>query len=188
MIWTVGQIMVVGSAAVAGAAFLEFSDWNAIRTECMTLLAIVGGSVLFRLGRGVPSIAVEHMKPEDVQRLGRALEAVTRRLAVIAGVIACALLGLTVIGPMYEILEGRLWAVDAADALVAGLMAFVACRIVILVLGDLSLVKVQAECLTESARHAQRSRAEVEIRVLDEAGRASPHKQSSNYGGLLENS
>lgn len=188
MTWTVGQIVVVGSAASAGAVFMECSDWSAIRTESMTLLAIVGGSVLFRLGRGVPSISVDHMKPQDVERLGRALEAVTTRLAFIAGMIAGALLGLIAIGPMYEVLDGNLWAVNAADAFVAGLIALVACRIVILVLGDLSLVKVQAECLTESARHAQRSRAEGELKVLDEANRTSPHERSGNYGGLVESS
>ena len=183
------QILVVCLAAGASLA-MEPSDWDNVRPEAMTMLSILAAAVLFRLGRGVPSVSVDGLAVEEAENLATAYEEVARRLAVMAGVTAIGLLGLAVIGVIHRFFSLHLPS-DVAEvlcrlltALLAVVLAYTFCRAVVLVFGDLSSVRVQGKSMVASAR---RRHVEQTTAAIRNAEKSHPFEKPSNYGDLIDN-
>lgn len=183
------QIAVLCLAAGASLA-MESKDWDAIRLEGMTMLSILAAAVLFRLGRGVPSVSVDGLAVEEAESLATAYEEVARRLAAMAGVTALGLVGLAVIGIVHRFISLNLPA-DVAEvvcklltALLAAVLALTFCRAVVLVRGDLSSVKIQGKSMVASVR---RRHVEQTTAAIREAEKSQPFEKPSNYGELIEN-
>lgn len=178
------------SGAVAGASLaMEPDHWDLIRSEALLVLSVLAGAVLFRLGRGLPSISIDHLEVDEARSLAETYRVVTRRLAYVAGVTALALIGLATVGILHRLIATYLppdsGAVLAAlvTAMLAALIAFAFCRAVDLVLGDLSSVTVQSESIVKGV---QRRHAREQDEALDKAGRDEPFEEPSNYGDLVK--
>ncbi len=182
------QIAVLCLAAGASLA-MEPKDWDTIRLEGMTMLSILAAAVLFRLGRGVPSVLIDGLAVEEAEKLATAYEEVARRLAAMAGMIAVGLLGLAVIGIVHRFISLNL-SVGVAEvvcklptAMLAALLALTLCRAVVLVRGDLSSVRIQGKSMVASAR---RRHVEQTTSAIKEAEKSRPFQNPSNYGKLIE--
>ena len=177
-------------AASIGAFFaMETCQWDTIRSEAMLVLSVLAGAVLFRLGRGIPAISIDHLEVEEAENLTRDYKVVSRRLAYVAAVTAVALVGLATIGVVHRYIAQNLptdsGAVLAAlaTALLAFVIVFAFCRAVALVLGDLSSVAAQSDTIVNSVR---RRRAREEEEALQKAERDKPFKKPTNYGDIVK--
>ena len=183
------QIAALCLAAGASLA-MEPGDWDSIRSEAITMLSILAAAVLFRLGRGVPSVSVDGLAVEEAENLATAYEEVARRLAAVAALTAIGILGLALTGIVQRLFSLHLPA-DVAEvccklftACLAAILAWTFCRAVVLVRGDLSSVRVQGRSMVASVR---RRHAEQESAALEDAETSSPFGTPPNYGELIEN-
>ena len=154
------------------------------------MLSILAAAVLFRLGRGVPSVSIDGLDVAEAEKLAKAYEVVAQRLAVVAGWTVIGLLGLAMIGIAHRLIGQHLPAdiaqvcCQALTAALAAILALTFCRAVVLVRGDLSSVRVQGKSMVTSVR---RRHVEQATAALEEAERAEPFKTPPNYGELIEN-
>ena len=181
--------MVVCLAAGASLA-MEPGDWDSVRPEAMIMLSILAAAVLFRLGRGVPSVSVDGLAIEEAESLAEAYVEVARRLAIVAAMTASGLLGLALIGVAHRFFSLHL-PPDIAEvccklltALLAAILALTFCRAVVLVRGDLSSVRVQGKSMVASVRRRHIKQATT---ALMEAEKSQPFEAPSDYGEFVEN-
>ena len=166
--------------AGVSAFFFDPSWWIDLRPEALTFLSILLGAVLFRLGRGLPQLAIDRVVVSEVQRIGEAFMVVGDRLVWVFGVTALSILCLLAIEPLLAYGRDSLL-VRGATSITLLLSALSLDRAVALVKGDRDLIRQQAELLRRDAwkRDAERSAA-----VLDEAERRKPFSSPDGYGGL----
>ena len=180
--------IVISLVAAALSLALDPSDWKSIRSEAMVVLAVMAAAVLFRLGRGFPSISIDELEIDEAQKLAAAFKVVARRLAFVAGVIAVGLFGLAGMEVGYKLITVHLPSsvaevcVKAAGAALAAVIAFAFSRAVVVVLGDLSAIAVQSENMVKSV---QRRHARNSVAAVDEAEGDEPFKKPSRVSSNL---
>ena len=183
------QIAISGVAAAGAFLAMEPCHWDSIRSEAMLVLSVLAAAVLFRLGRGVPLVSIDHLEVDEAESLAEAYRIVSRRLAFVAGVTAAALIGLAMIGIVHHLIELHLppdirsVCAKLATAVLAAIIAFAFCRAFMLVRGDLSSVAVQSESIVKSVR--RRHARDVEA-ALDKAEKTQPFNKPSNYGDIIK--
>ena len=168
-------------AVAVMALFVEPSCLLELRTELLTFLSILFGAVMFRLGRGVPQLAMEQLGVQDVRRIADAFKEVARRLLSVFAVTGITALFLIVAEPLLALAD--YWPRVRQGIVFVGafLVTFALVRAIAVVLGDRDLVYLQAELLKQDAlkRHAKKATAK-----LDRAERENPFASSEEYGGL----
>ena len=171
------QLTVPLAPAIPAWYYLNLAVWSSITPSVMFLLSVIGAAVLFRLGRGLPEFSVRELEIEDICKLTDAYAAVAKRLGVIL-----ALIGVTIVLliSIHFVRELPAWVCSAVASLAVYLLGLVLCRAVLLVKGDLDLIRLQAQLLVRDVRL---SRAREKSDVLDEAKKASPFKNPPGYGG-----
>ena len=181
------QIMLSLAAAVVAFLFMEPAHWGSIRDGAMIVFSILVAAVLFRLGRGIPPVAVDYMEIGEAKILAKTFKTIARRLSIVAGVSTAALLGLAAIGSFHQ---AETFYAKVLAAALAGVMAFAFYRAVMVVLGDLSSIALQSENMVNCVRRRhvreQRRHARDKIAALDEAEKDQPFKKPSNYGKIIE--
>ena len=166
---------------VTVARSIEPSHWFAIATAILLWFSILAAAVLFRLGRGLPPFETEELKMEKIQRLTEAYVRVAKRLSVLFYVIIAAI-AFHVAGMLiFGLSEAESSIHKYIVGLDSSLVAFVTCRAVMLVRGDVDLVALQSKLLNENA---QKRRARAEVEVLAETASASPFEPDPDYGGI----
>ena len=173
-----------------GGAFIamEPCHWDTIRSEAMLVLSVLAGAVLFRLGRGLPPVSIDHLEIDEAYSLAEAYKVVSRRLAYVAGVTAAALIGLAVIGVFHRFIALYLppdlvaFFGSIATAILAAVIAFAFCRAIELVLGDISTVAIQSDSIVKGVQRRQAREAE---KALAKAQRDQPFEKTSNYGEII---
>ena len=176
------QIVVPAIMAIIAFNFMEPRHWAEIRTEALLTLSILSGAVLFRLGRGMPTVPADDLTVAEVKKLAVAFEVVVRRLVWIIVITGAAIIGLAIVGFGQEISESRI-SYQLGNAVLMFLIVFAICRGVILVLGDPDLAVLQSDLLVQSA---QRHSARAEEGKLTAAENDQPFKSPRNYGKLIE--
>ena len=181
----------IGIPLVAGGgAFIAMEPfhWDSIRSEAMLVLSVLAGAVLFRLGRGLPQVSIDHLEIDEAKKLAEAYIVVSRRLAYVAGVTAASLVGLAVIGVFHRFivlyLPPDLVAIvgSTATAILAAVIAFAFCRAIELVLGDISTVAIQSDSIVKGVQRRQALEAD---KALGKAQQAQPFERPSNYGEIV---
>ena len=185
------QLVVSITVGVVAAVFMESHHWAHIRAGTMLVLSILAGAVLFRLGRGMPTVDMDELEVVEVEELTSAFQIVTNRLVWIVKVTGVALVGLVGIDFIHKVVECLLlefsisptFAVQATTGLLAFVIALAFCRAVMLVRGDQDLVVVQSRNMVKVAqrRHARHGRS-----MLDEAEGEHPFQPPTGYGKLIE--
>ena len=178
MMWIQASICVV---SVLFPLFVEPRYWPDLRTETLVFLSILLGAVLFRLGRGIPSLAVESARLVDVQRLTEAFKVVGYRLVWVFAVTAIAILLVILNKPLLSISQDWPWLVRVIGCATVLMITLSVVRAVVMVMGDLDIIRQQAELLKRSAEacHAAESKE-----ALDKAERLNPLASSEGYGGI----
>lgn len=165
------------------ALFGEPSHLLELRTELLTFLSILLGAVMFRLGRGLPQLAMEQLDVQDVQRIADAFREVAGRLLGVFAVTGITILFLIAAEPLLTLADS--WPRIRQGVVFVGafLVTFALVRAVAVVLGDRDLVDLQAELLKQDAlkRHAKEFNAR-----MNRAERERPFSSSEEYGGLRE--
>ena len=139
-------------------------------------LSILAGAVLFRLGRGLPQLALEELRDDEVAKLAAAFRQVSKRLVVFFYVVGFAILSQLAVQLVPATLSSN-WS-KTVVAVSLFLSAFVCLRAVLLVRGDADLVDLQAKLLEDN--HKRRAVREALKRADDER----PLKPPPGYGGL----
>lgn len=180
------QIVIPLAVAVGAFLLMEPNHWDSIRDGSMIALSVLVAAVLFRLGRGIPPIAVDYLEIDEAKILAKTFKTIARRLAVVAGLSTAALLGLAVIGVLHQAVDQLsmgMFCTKLLTAALAGIMAFAFCRAVMVVLGDLSSVALQSNNMVKCV---QRRHARDKMAALDEAEKEQPFKAPPNYGKFIE--
>lgn len=162
------------------AFFFDPSWWLDLRAEVLTFLSILIGAALFRLGRGLPQLAVERLDTSEVQRIAEAFKIVGDRLVWVFGITGLSILCLLATEPLLACGHDSLF-VRGATSTTLILSALALDRAVALVRGDRDLIRQQAELLK---RDALKRYAEQSASVLDEAERRKPFSSREGYGEL----
>ena len=162
------------------AFFFDLSWWFDLRAEVLTFLSILLGAVLFRLGRGLPQLAVERLAASKVQRIANAFKVVGDRLVWVFAITALSILLLLAVEPLLTLGSDSLF-VRGATAMTLLLSALSLERAIALVIGDRDLIRQQAQLLEVDAR---KRHAELSALALDEAERRKPISSQEGYGGL----
>lgn len=168
--------------AFAIGAFFFPTELLTLRLEILTFLSILLGAVLFRLGRGLPQLAVEELNLKEVERIADAFKVIGERLVWVFWVAAFAISLLILIDPLYSKFCDT-WFVRLASLITAFFIALSLVRVVAVVQGDKDLIWQQAELVKKNAK--KRS-AKKKIEDLNEARRGTPQSPSENYGGIEE--
>ena len=167
-------------AFAIGALFVEPNELLTLRAEVLTFLSILLGAVLFRLGRGLPQLAVEELTLNEVQRLTDAFKVVGERLVWVFWVTVFAIFLLILIEPLHTNFCDS-WLVRVAFSMTAFSIALSLVRVVAVVQGDKDLIWQQAELVKHNARKRSVKR---EIEDLNEAQRKKPLTPSEGYGDI----
>ncbi len=165
------------------ALFVEPRQLLDLRTEVLTFLSILLGAVLFRLGRGLPQLAVEQLEVLEVKRIANAFKELARRLMWVFFVTGVTVLLLIAAEPLMALAHGWQFLQRGVAFVASGLSTFAFVRAVAVVLGDRDLVNLQADLIERDAqkRHATKAAAE-----LDKAEQAKPFATPEGYGGLTK--
>ena len=152
-----------------------------LRTEVLTFLSILLGAVLFRLGRGLPPLAVERLEVRQIKRVADAFKEVARRLMWVFAATGITVLFLIAAEPLMALAHGSPMLQRIVAFIASSLSAFAVVRAVVVVLGDRDLVNLQADLIVRDAqkRHARETSAK-----LDKAEEERPFTTSEDYGGL----
>ena len=174
------QIVLPLVAAAAAYCGMDSSHWSEVRTEAMLVFSVMAGAVLFRLGRGVPSIDVGEIDVEDVKRLAHIYNKIAWRLSWVMASTAIALAGLALI----EFVNSHF--ASLAQWATAGLIFFIvfsSIRMIELVRGDIDLTK----CLSSvMIKNAQRRHAKKQSESIEEAKRKDDFQPPDNYGKVID--
>ena len=162
------------------AFFFDPSWWISLRAEVLTFLSILLGAVLFRLGRGLPQLAVERLEASEVQRIADAFKVVGDRLVWVFAVTGLSIVCLLLTVPFLDLGHDSLTVRLAASATLL-LSAVSLERAIALVGGDRDLIRLQAELLKRDARKRDAGQTKV---VLDDAERRKPFVSQKGYGDL----
>ena len=173
--------LLVCAAMGALALLVEPRHLLDLRTEVLTFLSILLGAVLFRLGRGLPPLAMEQLEVREIKRIADAFKEVARRLMWVFGVTGITVLFLIAAEPLMTLAHGSPLLQRGVAFLASSLSAFAVVRAVVVVLGDRDLVNLQADLIVRDAqkRYAREASAE-----LDRAEEDRPFTTSEDYGGL----
>lgn len=177
MKWLLVTLLVLLAAC---AFFFDLSWWLDLRAEVLTFLSILLGAVLFRLGRGLPQLAVERLDASEVQRIAEAFKIVGDRLVWVFAVTGLSIICMLATEPLLPCGPDSLF-VRGATSVTLALSALSLERAIALVRGDRDLIRQQAELLK---RDAQKRGAERSAEVLDDAERRRPMSSHEGYGGL----
>lgn len=176
----VKQTVLPLAAAAVSYCVMDSSHWSEVRTEAMLVFSVMAGAVLFRLGRGVPSIDVGEIDVEDVKRLAYIYNTIASRLSWVMASNAIALAGLVLIEFIYK------YFTSVAQWATAGLIfsiVFSAIRAIDLVRGDVDLTKFLSSVMIKNAqrRHARKQSASIE-----KVKRKDEFRPPDNYGKIID--
>lgn len=164
------------------AFFFDPSWWIDLRVESLTFLSILLGAVLFRLGRGLPPLAVERLDASEVQRVADAFKVVGDRLVWVFAITGLSIVGMLLTAPLLALGNESL-AVRGAASATLFLSALSVERAIALVRGDRDLIRQQADLLKKDARKRDAGRT---VDALDDAERRRPFATQKGYGELHE--
>ena len=165
-----------------GFTLVSPARWFDISTAIVPALSIIAAAVLFRLGRGLPNFEVATLPAAEVRRLATAYCIVARNTAVILVVLflAIALGALPALWGGNPPSEPALFVPTLARTGMT-VTAFAVIRTVALVLGDLALIRLQAQLLEQ---HIKAQHVTIN-KVRREHGRKTkPLSTPPGYGGL----
>ena len=174
------RIVLPFAAAATAYCGMDSSHWSEVRTEAMLVFSVMAGAVLFRLGRGVPSMDVGELAMDDVQRLAYIYNTIASRLSWVMASTAITLAGLVLIEFIYK------YFTSVAQWATAGLIfsiVFSAIRAIDLVRGDVNLTKFLSSIMIKNAqrRHAKKQSASIEkVKHKDE------FQPPDNYGRIID--
>ena len=174
--------LAICTAIAIGALFFEPTELLKLRLEILTFLSILLGAVLFRLGRGLPQLAVEELSLEEVQRIADAFKVIGERLVWVFWVTVCSISLLIFIEPLHSKFC-ETWFLRFAFSITVFVVALSLVRVLAVVQGDKDLIWQQAELVK---RNAKKRAAKKKIEDLNEVRRSTPHSPSDNYGGIEE--
>lgn len=174
------QLLICAATGMA-ALLVEPKHLLDLRTEVLTFLSILLGAVLFRLGRGLPQLAVEQLDVQEVKSVADAFKEVTRRLMWVFSVTGITVLFLIAVEPLMTLMHGWPSLRRGVIFVASSLSVFAFVRTIAVVLGDQDLVNLQADLMERDAqmRHTKQAAAE-----LNKAEEEKPHAPSKDYGGF----
>ena len=178
------QIAVPLGLAAGSYCLLDSGRWFAIVSEIMLALSILAAAVLFRLGRGLPPFAVEQLSGSRLRELSDAYGEVARRLAWMLALTALAIASLA-ISRLALTTEGSLEAWPVGRELMSAsvlLSTLALVRAVPLVMGDIKLIRLQADLVQEEARLRWGRQAKA---LSDQANRDDAYETPKDYGGTI---
>ena len=181
MIGPLAQIALSLGAGFATAVFLAPTNWLSIAALILVWLSILAAAVLFRLGRGLPAFETEELKPETISSLTRSVQSVARRLSVLFYIIVGTLLVHIATILIGGSVEDGVSLVRTFVGIDSALVVFTLCRAVVLVQGDVDLVKLQSRLLKKNAQIRNARRHDNE---LQQAAAETPHVPDPEYGKL----
>lgn len=173
-----GQLLAPLALAALAWFYLDLTAWLSVAAPVILSLSVVGAAVLFRLGRGLPEFHVRDLDVEDIDSLTDAYSVVAQRLSGILAWIGVAI-GLLIVAHFVK--NGPEWLCSSLTSLGVYFVSFVVCRTVVLVKGDLDLVRLQGKLLV---KEIEANRTREHMRVLEAAREASPFDSPEGYGGL----
>ena len=178
------QFVVAAVLAAAAYLYLDPTRWLAVIFEVMLAHSILAAAVLFRLGRGLPQFAHEHLSAKRLRELSDAYKKVVQRLgwmlAIIVAAIACLAMSRLSLTTGDDL---NVWSIGRELMSVSVFVSsFAVIRIVALVVGDIGLVRLQSELIEEEARLRWKEAAQV---VSEQASQTDVYQTPKNYGGLI---
>lgn len=161
---TVRPLIVPFFVAAASACFVSVDGWGTWRTGLVPALSVVAAAVLVRLARGLPFTNPDHFTLSDFRSVAEALGKIARSLRALIFVCFSSMVGLiifpSVLGVVRQVatdsrMEGL--ADSTLSALLGFSISYTFVRVMQVVEGDISLLKLQTEILDRviSAKNAQ---------------------------------
>ena len=168
--------------AALGIRFVSPGLWWKLSSELVPVWSIIAAAVLFRLGRGLPNFEVATLSAAEVRNLATAYRTVAQNTAWILVVLVLAICwGLLPTVWCDLPLMSFTHSISVFAFIGMWLTTLAAIRAVVLVRGDLSLIRLQAKLLEQQikAQHVTTNKLR-----RDHGRKTKPMSTPPGYGGL----
>ena len=137
----------------------------------------MAGAVLFRLGRGIPSMDTDELRIHEIEEFTKVITTISVRLSIVMWVTGAALICLS-LHKVFEFLPHQI-----STGMLVFLITFAFCRAIIVVRGDVGFARFQSDIMV---RNAKRRNNVQNIRDAVRLERDESFQSPSNYGGLMD--
>lgn len=150
---TVAPIVIPPVIGILAAATVTVATWDAWRASLLPALSIIAAGVLVRLARGLPFTNPDHFRLDQFRNVSLRLKKIARSLRLLAYVAIGTMFALIIAPNLLALADRHLIpeAVSVVERTVSFLLAtgiaYSVVRIVQVIEGDVSLLKLQSEIL-----------------------------------------
>ncbi|MCY4127834.1 MAG: hypothetical protein OXG15_01200 [Gammaproteobacteria bacterium] len=171
------QFSVPLAIGILAGFYLDFQQWSSIVFQIAIFQSILIAGILFRLGRGLPNLDVEHLDGNDIDKLTSAF----RDLAIdLRGMFLISMTTIIVL------LFSNIFGSREYGCLWIGLAVFFSVltifKSILLVLHDLDLIELQSNLLKERVEYR---RNQLESRKIEEQIISGNYDKPEEYGGKM---